>query len=102
MQRFCGVDLRALVTEDALCTVFPFAGFLVGLYVHRTDPQAFAAIDALILVAVDAQQGEVAHGHAGADDVGLDLVAIGFRFSHIQTFLLFFWCALWYNGFVKS
>ena len=59
-------------------------------------------MDALILVAVDAQQGEVAHGHAGADDVGLDLVAIGFRFSHIQTFLLFFWCALWYNGFVKS
>ena len=35
------------------------------------------------------------HGHAGADDVGLDLVAIGFRFSHIQTFLLFFRCALW-------
>lgn len=35
------------------------------------------------------------HGHAGADDVGLDLVAIGFRFSHIQTFLLFFRRALW-------
>ena len=29
------------------------------------------------------------------DDVGLDLVAIGFRFSHIQTFLLFFRRALW-------
>ena len=65
MQRFCGADLRALITEDALRTVFPFAGFLVGLYVHRTDPQAFAAMDALILVAVDAQQGEAAHGHAG-------------------------------------
>ena len=25
------------------------------------------------------------HGHAGADDVGLDLIAIGFRFSHILT-----------------
>ena len=25
------------------------------------------------------------HGHAGADDVRLDLVAIGFRFSHILT-----------------
>lgn len=35
------------------------------------------------------------HGHAGADDVGLDLVAIGFRFSHIQTFLLFFGRVLW-------
>ena len=35
------------------------------------------------------------HGHAGADNVGFDLVAIGFGFSHIQTFLLFFQCALW-------
>ena len=35
------------------------------------------------------------HGHASTDDVGLDLIAIGFRFSHIQTFLLFFRCALW-------
>ena len=35
------------------------------------------------------------HGHAGADDVGLDLVAIGFRFSHIQTLLLVFQGALW-------
>ena len=35
------------------------------------------------------------HGHAGADDVRLDLVAIGFGFSHIQMFLLFFRCALW-------
>ena len=35
------------------------------------------------------------HGHAGADDVGLDLVAIGFGFSHIQMFLLFFRYALW-------
>ena len=30
------------------------------------------------------------HGHAGVDNVGLDLIAIGFRFSHIQAFLLFF------------
>ena len=35
------------------------------------------------------------HGHSGADNVGLDLVAIGFRFSHILTYLLFFRCALW-------
>ena len=33
------------------------------------------------------------HSHAGADDVGLNLVTIGFRFSHIQIFLLR--CALW-------
>lgn len=37
----------------------------------------------------------IGHGHAGADDVGLDLVAIGFRFSHIQTLLLVFQGALW-------
>lgn len=37
----------------------------------------------------------IGHGHAGADDVGLDLVAIGFRFPHIQTFLLVFRGALW-------
>ena len=35
------------------------------------------------------------HGHAGADDIGLDLIAIGFGFSHVQMFLLFFRCALW-------
>ena len=34
------------------------------------------------------------HGHASADDVGFDLVSIGFRFSHVQTFLLFFRCVL--------
>lgn len=37
----------------------------------------------------------IGHGHVGADDVGFDLVAIGFEFSHIQTFLLVFRGALW-------
>ena len=41
---------------------------------------------------VFAKQG---YRHASTDDIGLDLVAISFRFSHIQTFLLFFRCALW-------
>ena len=34
------------------------------------------------------------HGHAGADNIRLYLVVIGFRLSHILTFLLFFRCAL--------
>ena len=56
MQRFCGADLCALVAEDALRSVFPFAGFFIDLNIHGADAQAFAAIDAIILVAVDAQQ----------------------------------------------
>ena len=54
MQRFCGAGLRTLVAEDALRPTFPFAGFLIDLYVHGADPQAFAAVDTLILITVDA------------------------------------------------
>ena len=56
MQRFRGAGLRTLVAENALRPVFPLAGFLVDLYVHGADAQAFAAADALILIAADAQQ----------------------------------------------
>ena len=62
MQRFCGADLCALVAEDALRSVFPLAGFPVSLDIHGADAQAFAAMDALILVAVDAQQRKITHG----------------------------------------
>lgn len=62
MQRLGGTDLRALVAEDALRPVFPLAGSLVDLHVHRADAQTLAAMDALLLVAVDAQQGKIAHG----------------------------------------
>ena len=62
MQRLGGTDLRALVAEDALRPIFPLAGFAVDLHVHRADPQTLAAMDALLLVAVDAQQGKIAHG----------------------------------------
>ena len=61
MQRLGGAGPRAFVAEDALRSVFPFAGFLVDLHVHRADPQALAAMDALLLIAVDAQQGKIAH-----------------------------------------
>ena len=62
MQRLCGADLRAFVAEDALCPVFSLAGLLVDLYVHGAGPQTFSAMNALILIAVDAQQRKIAHG----------------------------------------
>ena len=62
MQRLCGADLRAFVAENALCPVFSLAGLLVDLHVHGTDPQTFSAMNALILIAVDAQQRKIAHG----------------------------------------
>ena len=62
MQRFCGASLRTLIAEDALRPVFPLAGFPVSLDIHGADAQAFAAMDALILVAVDAQQRKITHG----------------------------------------
>ena len=62
VQRLCGAGLRAFVAEDALRPIFPPAGFLVDLHVHRADPQALAAMDALLLVAVNAQQRKIAHG----------------------------------------
>ena len=61
MQRLCGTDFRAFVAEDALRSVFPLAGFFVDLHVHRTYLQAFTAVDAFPLVAVNAQQGKIAH-----------------------------------------
>ena len=53
MQRFCGADLCALVAEDALRSVFPFARFFVDLHVHGADAQALAAVNALILITVE-------------------------------------------------
>ena len=61
MQRLCGTGLCALVAENTLRSVFPLAGFLVDLHIHRADPQALAAVDALLLVAVGAQQRKVTH-----------------------------------------
>lgn len=62
MQRFFGADLRALVTEDALRSVFPPAGVFADLDIHGANAQVFAAVDAFALIALDAQQGEIAHG----------------------------------------
>ena len=62
MQCLCGAGLRAFVAEDALCPVFPLAGFLVDLHIHGTNSQTFAAMDAFALIAVDPQQRIIAHG----------------------------------------
>ena len=62
MQRLCGTDLRAFIAENALRSVFPFAGFFVDLHVHGADAQALAAVNTFALVAVDAQHRKIAHG----------------------------------------
>ena len=62
MQRFCGAGFRTLIAKDALRSVFPFAGLFVDLHIHGADAQALAAVDAFVLVAVDAQERKVAHG----------------------------------------
>ena len=61
MQRLFRAGLRAFVAENAFCPIFTFAGFFVDLHVHRTYLQAFTAVDAFPLVAVNAQQGKIAH-----------------------------------------
>lgn len=59
--RLFRAGLRAFVAENAFCPVFTFAGFFVDLHVHRTYLQAFTAVDAFPLVAVNAQQGKITH-----------------------------------------
>ena len=55
MQCFYRAGFRTFVAENALRSVFPFAGFFVDLHVHGTDPQTLPTMNALILIAVDAQ-----------------------------------------------
>ena len=62
MKCFRRTNFRAFIAENALRSVFPFAGFFVDLHVHGTDPQTLPAMNALILIAVDAQQRKIAHG----------------------------------------
>ena len=61
MQSLFRAGFRAFVAENAFCPIFTFAGFFVDLHVHRTYLQAFTAVDAFPLVAVNAQQGKIAH-----------------------------------------
>ena len=75
-QCFHGTFFDALVSQDALGGVFAFTRILIRLYVHRADFQAFATLDAFALVAMDAQQGEVAH-RLEEDRDGTDVFAKG-------------------------
>ena len=62
MQRLFRTSLCAFIAENTLCSVLPLARLFIDLHIHRADPQAFAAVDALILITVDAQQRKIAHG----------------------------------------
>lgn len=54
-QRSHRTRLLALLTENALGGVLPLARIVVDLHLHRTDFQTLVAMDALRLVALDAQ-----------------------------------------------
>jgi hypothetical protein len=45
----------ALMAQDTLGCVFALAGIVVHFYLHGTDFQAFATLDAFTLVAMDAK-----------------------------------------------
>ena len=54
-QRPDRTHLLALLTENALGGVLPLARVVVDLHLHRTDFQTLVAMDALLLIALDAQ-----------------------------------------------
>ena len=49
------------MAEDAFSSIFATTGVLVYLYFHRTCFQALSAIDTFVFIALDAEQGIVAH-----------------------------------------
>ena len=61
-QCFRGAGLRAFIAEDTLRSVLSSAGLLTDLNIHGTNLQTFPAVDTFALIAVDAQQGKIAHG----------------------------------------
>ena len=60
-QSFCWTGLRTLLTEDALCSILATASVFIHLDLHRTYLQAFPTTDALVLIALDANKGVIAH-----------------------------------------
>ena len=61
-QSLCRTGLRTLLTEDAFCCILATASVFVHLNLHRADLQTFPATDALVLIALDANQGVITHG----------------------------------------
>ena len=64
------------MAEDAFRGVLAFSGIVVDFHLHRADFQAFAAVDAFALVAMDAKQREVTH-RLEEDSDGADILAEG-------------------------
>ena len=47
-------NLSTTLTQDAFRGVFALTGVVANLYIHRTHFKAFAALDTLALITVDA------------------------------------------------
>lgn len=62
------------MAQDAFCGIFAFAGIVVDFHFHRAYLQTFAAMDALALIAMDADQREIAH-RLEEDRDGTDVLA---------------------------
>ena len=61
-QGFLGADLGASQAGDTLRSILAIARVVAHLHIHGALLQALAALYALVLVALDAKQREVAHG----------------------------------------
>ena len=56
-----GTFFLTFVTQNTFCGVISLARIVVHFHIHRTNFQALAALNALLLVAVDAEHGKVTH-----------------------------------------
>ena len=64
------------MAQDTFGGVFALAGIVVHFHFHWTDFQAFAAVDTLAFVAMDAKQRKVTHWFEEDRD-GADILAEG-------------------------
>ena len=62
LQGVLGAVLDAFHAEDAFRAVLSVPRVVGRIHIHGAYPLAFPAIDAFVLVALDADQGEIAHG----------------------------------------
>ena len=61
-KRILGAIPDALHAQDALRPVHSFSGIVRHVHVHGAYPLALTAGDTFACIALDAEQGEVAHG----------------------------------------
>ena len=62
MQCFFGADLRTFITQNTFRPVFPLSRFVADLHIHRADLLAFSTVHTFFFLAVNPQQGKIAHG----------------------------------------